>query len=168
MSLGTAVIAVEGVLRKLEGDSPIVAGVTLYAALTASFNVVLLSLDPETDRTREHLDRFLAMNGMNKHQHIVYTNETMLKIHGGVDERIRQVSTLRMSGFVVDLVVEAHPGKAAALFNAGYTVLNFMHPQYSRPEWRPDAPEQGQDWAVLRERVEREAFIRAQDDRTRF
>ncbi len=168
MPLGSAVVAVDGVLRKLEGDSPIVAGVALYRALINSFNVVLISGEPETDRAKDHLDRFLAMNGMNKHQHIVYANPWGNDMHGEVGERVRQVSALRLQGFVVDLVVEPDPGKAAALFNAGYMVLHFMHPQYSQPEWRPDRPEPGRDWDNLREQVEREALLRAQDDRTHF
>ena len=169
MPVGSAVVVIDGCLRKLEGDAPIVAGVALYHALKSSFNLVLISDEPETERSKDHLDRFLAMNGMNKHQHIVHANPWSKELHGEVDERVRQVTALRMSGFVVDLVVEPNPDKAAALFNSGYLVLHFMHPQYSRSEWRPDAPEPGpRDWDKLSAQVEREALLRAKDDRLGF
>jgi len=169
MPLGTAVMVVEGVLRKLEGDAPIVAGVSLYSALRASFNLVLISGEPETERSKDHLDRFLTMNGMNKHQYIEYTSPVMREIHGSAGERVRQVSALRMKGFAVDVVVEPHPEIAAELFNAGYLVLHFMSPQYSRPEWRPDHPKAGpKDWDKLQEQVAHEAYMRSQDHRTNF
>ena len=50
-----ALIAVDGVLRKLVGGAPIVEGIRLYRSLAATGHVILLGQD-DTPQTIEWLD----------------------------------------------------------------------------------------------------------------
>jgi hypothetical protein len=80
-----------------------------------------------------------------------------------------RVDTLRFEyGYDIALVVEPDPEQGANLFDAGYTVLGFMHPYYSHPSWRPlDGSETpAETWTELRGVVVRDRLMRASDERT--
>lgn len=156
----TAAIVVDGVLRKPVGGTPIPAGVALYHALCAAFNVVLVIDGSAADE--EELQHFLDTEMLTTHGLIAYG------IRADLDAprtRVMQAGRLRQAGYALDLIVEPDPVVSAYLFNAGNNVLHFMHAQYARPDWRPDAESGQRNWADLVREETRAAQLRAEDNR---
>jgi len=150
MSQPTCVIMINGVLRKIVGNDPIKPGIMMFSALASVFNVVLVG-----NNAADWL----------KEQGIEYD----MLVDEGSSPHDNLVDTLRFSyGYNVELVVEPDPDQAADLFDAGYTVLGYMHPSYSHPSWRPlRGP--GSDavpWGELRGVVMRDRLEKASDRRT--
>jgi len=148
MSQPTCVIMINGVLRKIVGNDPIKPGIMMFSALASVFNVVLVG-----NNAADWL----------KEQGIEYD----MLVDEGSSPHDNLVDTLRFSyGYNVELVVEPDPDQAADLFDAGYTVLGYMHPSYSHPSWRPGYEGEMQGWADLAESVKQDRLLRVKDQRT--
>lgn len=148
----TAVVVINGVLRKIVGEDPIKPGVMLFTALASLFSTVLVGDRPRSDT--EWLDE----------QGIKYD---MLHAVSGMSHT-EVVNALRFDyGYNVSVVVEPDPEQAASLFDEGYTVLGYMHPSFSHPSWRPlHGP--GSDavpWTELRQVVMRDKLEKAAEER---
>jgi hypothetical protein len=61
--------------------------------------------------------------------------------------------------------VESDPLVASFLLAKGYSVLNFLHSEYALPQWRPDFERQQKPWAEIVEEVNKQAALRAIDER---
>jgi len=142
---------------KLVTSAPITEGIQLYHGLINSFNVVLV-----TDDDKEKTDYWLKLENLNRHGVVLYGDDFPEE----ENRRIRQVSSLRLRGFAVDLVVEPDPAIAAAILRSGFTVCNFVHRAYAFPSWRPDFEEEQRGWEEIERQVIKDKLLRATDNRT--
>jgi hypothetical protein len=152
MKSRTVVIVIDGVLRKVIGNDPIPDGLILFSALASKFSVVLLS-------SKQSDMEWLIQQGV---------QYDMMSVSQDVSHANR-VDTIRFEyGYDIAFVVEPDPEQAADLFDAGYTVLGFMHPYYSHPSWRPPYGSEtpAETWTELRGVVVRDRLMRASDERT--
>lgn len=150
----TALVAIDGVLRKLMGGTPIPEGIRLYQALCATGQVVLLSHDG-TPQTTD----WLELNGCISH--------SFVRICPLDFTLANQANQLRREGYDVDLVVVPVPQEATTLINAGFNSLLFTHSQYSHPDWRPDARRGVEPWQDIIDETARLAKLKAADERLR-
>lgn len=159
MPLSTAVIQVEGVLRKTVTRAPLDMGKRLYHGLAATYNLVLVTED--TDRTQAKT--WMAMEGFEKHAHIVFGDADV-----GRDSShwLAIVKMLKLSyGYNIEYVVQPDPVEAAQLIKRGYNSLLVTNAAYALPEWRPDAWGKIQPWSELVEEVIKDKQLRAADKR---
>lgn len=159
MAANTAVITLEGVMQKTVSYSPIPVGISLYHALASIFNVVLVS-----DGEQKVVDEWLDLEGLNKHGTTIYS-DFILDQKSVQERRLEQIKGLHSRGFAVTLVVEPAPIVASILLAAGYNVLNFLHSSYALPQWRPDYERQQKPWNKIVEEVDKQAALRAIDER---
>jgi hypothetical protein len=165
--VASVAITVEGVVRQFFGGQPIPQGLDLYYGLATRMKVVLITDEmdrlPDDLRVTE-LAYWLRLEGMTEHQRIVYTEPHWTEL-GNAARRVAQVNEARRMGHDISLVIEPDPAVSAELINSGYNVLTFTHAAYSVPSWRPDYKHTPVPWDKLSVQVEREAFLRANDER---
>jgi hypothetical protein len=156
--VSTAVISVQGVLRKQVGGYIIPEGVRLYHALCRAGNVLLLH-DGNSDRLgRNAIEDWLMLEGLINHDD--------MQIYFG--EFSTRVSLIRSKQkYNVDMVVVSEPDEASKLITAGFNTLLFTHASFARPEWRPDAPVAVKPWDELSKQVADAARAKALDPRLR-
>lgn len=153
--MNTALIAIDGVLRKTMGGQLVPEGRRLYVALASMGQVVLLS-DGEADG---QVLEWLEMNGCVRHDFVSW------KPLGR--SRAEHINGLRREGYAVDLVVVANPEAAVELIEAGLNTLLFTHARYAQPSWRPDAGKGVQSWQEIVDETARQAIMKAKDERLR-
>jgi hypothetical protein len=78
---------------------------------------------------------------------------------------MQQLSRLRQAGCHVELLIEPNPQIAAHVMSRGTGVLNYLHPNYSSPRFRPDYRETVTPWSELVDEVERQRALREEDQR---
>ena len=139
-------IAVDGVLRKLVGGSPIPEGIRLYRSLVSTGRVVFLTDGSADDLVAD----WLELNGCTGRDFIA---------------RLDGVHRLRRQGYDIDLVVVPDPLLAAELIATGLNVLLFTHAKYAQPSWRPDAPQGVRPWDEITHQVAQLARMKAADER---
>lgn len=146
-----ALIAVDGVLRKLVGSSPIPEGIRLYRSLVATGHVILMSAASGTDR--DQVRDWLELHGCTKHDFIEFACSPDAANH------------LRRTGYDIDLVVVPDPVETQFLIASGHTTMLFTHARYAQPSWRPDASTGVQAWATITQQVADLARMKAADER---
>jgi hypothetical protein len=137
--MATALISIEGVLRKETGD-PIPEGVKLFRILSEHYRVILCS-DEDMGRT-EHWLRSNLIIGYGE----VYDNSNFFE---GQDLRERQLAVAKSSG-KVELFVDPDADRCAMALAAGVPVLMFASPKFLRTK-RNVKP-----WGELRDEIERQ------------
>lgn len=145
--MNTALIAIDGVLRKTMGGAPIPEGRRLYVSLANTGRVVLLGTGEQDEAD------WLGLNGMVQHDFVV------------TDTPVLAADRMRREGYGVDLVVLAAPAQAQRLIAAGLNTLLFTHAEYAHPEWRPDTPRGLQSWQEILVAVREDARAKAKDVR---
>lgn len=154
----TAVIVVEGVLRQQVGDGTIPSGIRLYSGLSQIMKVALISDDDE-----ESVKRWLRLNGLKDHPQLVA--RAPMDHPDATVKRLKQLGVLRSFGCNIEFVVEPDPAVATVLLEHGFPVFAALHPQYSRPEFRPDFEGTVVPWDSLVAEVDRQREQRASDER---
>lgn len=155
----TAVIAVEGVLKKPVTGHATDTGHRLYRGLAETHRIVLVTEDDNRDRTAE----WLLTQGFARHDHIVYGDTPSPT---GTAWWAHIVRTLKLAyGFDVDFTVVPDPVAARSLIAAGLTAVLFTPAAYSLPEWRPDHPSGVTPWNDLEAEMRVQRQLRAKDDR---
>jgi hypothetical protein len=157
----TAVITLDGVLRKLMGSAPIPEGCRLYHALAATGSVVVLDDDIDHDRT----DDWLELHGLVRH---AFT-DTSVFVPGTTvrTTRVDRVNALRRQGYDIDIVVDPDPVVVLQLVSAGFTTVLFTHAQYAHPAWRPDTDTGIRPWGDIVAATATLARMKAADTRLR-
>lgn len=149
----TTVVTVEGVLRKLTDGSRITSGIDLVASLahdTDYSGLIFL-----TSGHAAEAEAWLDEQGISRDL-----------VLGAREDRIDQLRKIRHEwGYPVDFVIEPDPAIARKLMEEGYTTLLFLHPAYSKPDWRPDHQFAVRPWDDLAQQVADHARLRAQDKR---
>jgi hypothetical protein len=155
----TVAIVIEGVLGRNVGDGVIDQGQRLYVGLMQTYRVALI-----TDRSDiEAVQYWLRINGFDKHPYLMTANLKDPDDPG--ERRMRQISRLRQAGCSVELLIEPDPLVAAHVMGNGVAVLNYLHPNYSNPRFRPDYKETVTPWNAIAEEVDRQRALREEDDR---
>lgn len=155
----TTVIVVEGVLRQNIGDGVIRQGQRLYHGLKETSKIAVVS----NSLQHQQVERWLLLNGFTDHPYFYGADVTDPWEVGGT--RLRQIQHLREGGNFVELVVEPDPDIAARLMSEGLSVAAFLHPKYTRPEFRPDWSGEVKPWDTLVAEVERQEAMRVLDKR---
>ncbi|RZU35991.1 hypothetical protein EV284_3474 [Streptomyces sp. BK022] len=155
----TVAIVIEGVLMREVGDAVITQGQRLYWGLMESYKVALITDDTDV----EPVQHWLKVNGFNKHPYLIPAHLKDPEDEG--QRRLKQISRLRQAGCNVELVIEPNPQIAAYLMAHGIGVLNYLHPNYSNPRFRPDYQDTVTPWSELVGEVERQRALREEDPR---
>lgn len=159
MAQPTAVIQIEGVLRRPVGGGVIDSGRRLYHGLAGTYRIVLATRDDD----REYHGGWLGMEGFSKHDHVVYGD---IPVSGTREWWPSLARALKgQYGYDVDVFVIPDPHDAAELIGHGHNVLLFAQASYALPEWRPDATPGVVPWAELTAEVTRQRQLRADDAR---
>lgn len=161
MPMPTAVMQVEGVLRKPVTGAVLDSGRRLYHGLAGTFRLVLISV---TTSPQSHLTPWLGMEGFSKHDHIVYPMSWEQDTRVPLWLNIARTLT-HAHGYNVDLTVLPNPGDAAVLLEHGYSTLLFTDAAYSLPEWRPDHSRGVQPWDALVHEITTQRALREADKR---
>lgn len=127
--MATALMVVNGVLRD-DQKRPIPEGIALFHALSQGYRVVLAVEDKIVDA------HWLMMEGLTGYQELL--DENVPGALRGQEETLSQVEFLLGRGQQVGIVVLANPQSAAFVVERGVTVSLFVHPRFTRPEYRPD------------------------------
>lgn len=138
--INTIVVTVEGVLRKLTDGSRIHEGVELVQRLSGegigNNTIIHLTSGPASE----------AESWLDAHD---IACDLVL---GAREDRVLQLRRLRYEwGYPVMLVVEPDPDIAVDLMADGYTTMLFLHPEYAKPEWRPDHEHAMKTWDEIRD-----------------
>jgi hypothetical protein len=159
MAQPTAVIQVEGVLRKPVTGAPIDTGRRLYHGLASTFRIVLVSDGDD----REYLGHWLGMENFGKHDHIVYSGDWRPRHE---EQWVATAGVLKLQfGYDTELFIVPDPHDAAALIRHGYNALLFVQASYALPEWRPDHRQGVQPWEELMGEIAAQRTLRATDKR---
>lgn len=159
MAKPTAVMQVEGVLRKPVTGAVIDEGRRLYHGLASTFGIVLVS----EGNDQQFYKTWLGMEGFTKHDHIVYSGEWRPEDRNWW---VRTAGMLKISyGYDTNLIVIPDPFDAAALIERGYNTVLFTQASYALPEWRPDHRAGIRPWAEMTAEIERGRALRAADKR---
>lgn len=136
--IAASVMVVEGVLAytgradSVADAAPIRQGISLYRSLRSHGEVVL--------HTEDDLDKVRTWLGVH------LPGERPALFDGPKLDIVRRV---RLRNYDLLFYVDASPAACAAVMRRGVPALLFAVPEYSRPEFRPDAPQRQPEWAEL-------------------
>jgi hypothetical protein len=158
---GTCVIELEGVLCKGTPPNapPVWAGLQVYHALATQFRLVVDSAhDDVTD-----IEHWLKVNSLARHTLVLQRDVGDPQDALGVREA--HLAEWRSQGFDIALWLTSDPRVAASMMRAGITAVLFAHPQYARPEHRPDHESTLRPWDEIEEEVTAQLALREQTPR---
>lgn len=144
----------DGVLRKNKDKSPIFEGLNLYRGMNEVNRVIILAED------KEKADVWFKQNTLNAKLDDIIGPSTLLS-----DEpQLQQVIDCQVQG-KVELVVTADSDLAVKLLERGIPTLVFIHPKYTRPEFRPDAREGVRSWEAITAELDKQQGLMLEDAR---
>lgn len=147
------VMFVDGVLRH-NSSAPIYSGMALYRMFSEDMRVVLLSED------KEKTHRWLLEHKINTFDDLIDNN-----VPGVLeDPEFEQVKYCRSQG-KIELVVTANIELAKKLLEEGIDTLMFLHPNYLRPEFRPDGRQGIRSWAAVQDEMDKQMEMLREDPR---
>jgi len=158
---GIAVVTMDGIIRDPVHDTLITSGRDLAVALSADYRVVFLA---DTD-DRDLWDLWLARHDFTEHAFVVERRPE--DPEDASIRRVRQIERLRGQGASVELFIDSDPGVIATVMRLGVPCLLYVHPQYARPEFRPDYQAEIRPWDTLVMELNRTKELRAADPRYR-
>ena len=150
----SVVIFVDGIMRRERDQSIIMEGVALYKSLNETNRVILVCDDAE--RTSVWLK---TNNLAKKLDDIVAVVDTPLD-----NPKLLTIETIRSKG-KIDYVVTEDTELARQLIEVGVSVLVFLNPRYTRPEFRPDGREGKKSWEIITEELDRQQGLYSEDPR---
>jgi hypothetical protein len=163
-----AAIGIEGILaadpkddRLFASRSPIQSGLRLVAALKQMYKLVFIT--DELDVVP--VEHFLKVNQAPEWAYLLARREWQADADA-TEARLQQLDTLRGDlGMAVALYLDADPQAVAGAMMKGIPSLLMAHPQYARPEWRPDDERGVKSWAEIQAGVLRQKELKGQDPR---
>lgn len=133
------VVVLEGVLCVERGEfpsvAPIQAGLNLWHALRSTYKLIIA-----TDHDHAKAEHWLGMHRVNGY--------TSLQPLDGCLEDLRSMS------YDLDLYIDSSPARVAAGMHMGIAGLVFAHPQFARPEFRPDVKGEIREWGAIEAEME--------------
>lgn len=157
---GTTLIAVEGVLaqvklgERLVESHPLPRALGLYETLRASDRIMLSTTAPPED-----VQHWLRVNGF-KDWGSVFAENYLFPEEHALRQHHRTIG--RNEG--VALYLTADPEDAAQALYEGFTTLVYCHPQFGRPEWRPDVEVAIKPWDLLTTEIDRQRLLASQPE----
>lgn len=148
------VVELDGVIRNKETD-PIATGIMMVGSLSGWNQITFLS-----DTTEEETVSWLNGNKVVDFDRII-DNSVYLANENNVE---RQIKVARSRG-PIDLFITNNPKNWAYAFDLGIPSVMFGVPQYTRPEFRPDAPKRIRAWDEIEKSVIAQNELRTQDAR---
>lgn len=163
-----AAVSIEGVLAKQAGEdesfaisAPIQTGLKLLVGLSSMFKLVLLT----DEEDMEVVDHFLKLNSINHHALLLGRHPWQVT-YDHVELRDAQLAELRgQLTLPVSMLVDPDPRVAVMAMNKGVVGLVFAHPQYQRPEFRPDALQGVKAWGDIEAEITEQKVLREADPR---
>lgn len=147
-------VELNGVLRN-DNDQLIPTGILMVGTLTVYNQITYMA--PES---REGIERWLNQNKIVEVDDIL---DGSVALEGESLEE-RQITSARAKG-KVDLFITNNPRLWAYAFDQGIPSVMFGVPQYTRPEFRPDAPKKLRAWNDIEDAVTRQNEARTKDMR---
>jgi hypothetical protein len=147
-------VELDGVLRHTD-DSPISTGIILSGTLSVYNRISYLV--SETETVAKH---WLDSNGVVDYDNII---DTSVSLHGE-DLKQRQLNVAKTKG-LAEMVITSDPNLWKYAFELGIPVVLFANPEYTRPEFRPDAPKTVRAWNQVEEAIKKQQILRTQDVR---
>lgn len=147
-------VDVEGVVRTQAGK-PIPPGVQLTSTLTAYNKLTYLSEQPAAV-----LKQWLDVYKIVDFDDIIDATVAL----EGENLKERQIQVARRRG-AVDMLITGNPKLWVFAFEQGIPSVMFGAPEYSRVEFRPDAPKKVRSWSEIEETIDRQNALRTTDAR---
>jgi hypothetical protein len=147
-------VELDGVVKD-QNDTPIPTGVLMVSTLTVYNRLTYL-----TSGTREDAQRWLNVNKIVDFDNIIDKRVSL------VEEPLseRQIKYARSQG-PIELLITANPATWKFAFELGIPVVLFASPDYTRPEFRPDAPKRQRSWDEIERAIKAQNELRTQDAR---
>lgn len=164
MPTTTVVIQVEGILRKPVTGLTLDSGKRLYHSLASMYNIVLVT----EETNREHMSGLLAMEGFDKHAHVIY-GDFLGEVYG--EEAFQPwwlVVALQLTnrfGYNIEYFVLSEPYGAKLLIDGGYSTIVVTNAEYALPDWLPGNSLKPRPWDDYEEAIDRQRRARQSDDR---
>jgi len=150
----SVLVFIDGVIRRDRDQSIILDGAAIYKSFNENYRVILISED------KERTDVWLKTNNLAKNIDDIYQIvDTPLD-----NPKLLTVEVLRSKG-KIDFVVTEDVDLAKDLLEIGVPTLLFMHPQYIRPEFRPDNPSGVRSWGSITEELDKQQGLFEEDAR---
>jgi hypothetical protein len=141
-------------MRKHKDQSVIMEGVSLYKSLNETNRVIVVADD------RERASIWMKTNNLAKKIDDIYQTVTTVDD----DARLTTVESLRSRG-KVDYVLTEDPEFAKKLLENGISVLVFLNPRYTRPEFRPDGRLGAKSWTDITDELDKQQGLYDEDRR---
>ena len=145
---------VDGVIRKERDLSIILDGAAIYKSFNENYRVILMTTD------KEKTSVWLKTNNLSKNMDDLWEIED----NPLGDSELRAIETIRSKG-KIDFVVTNDLELAKRLIEVGIIVMLFVHPQYIRPEFRPDGRSGIKSWAAITEELDIQQGLYDEDAR---
>jgi len=143
------VFSLDGVLRGGAGDL-VTDGLLLYRSMKVLGRVVLI-----TEMDRPLAEVWCMMHNLGDYDDLL---DPSVLVDPAENVKYRQIAVARSRG-PITMYVDADPTVVAEALRMGITSLLFSSPQYSRPEFRPDAPKEIRRWDdIVSERTRQQAM----------
>jgi len=147
-------VEIDGVLKS-QTDDPIANGIILAGTLSVHNKITFFTEMPTAEA-----ERWLNQSKIVDYDDLLAAE---MSLHG-VPLKERQVTFARSRG-TVDLVITSDPQLWSFAFDQGLTAVLFGVPQYSRVEFRPDAPKQVRAWNHIEDSIRTQNELRTKDAR---
>jgi hypothetical protein len=133
---------VDGIIRKERDLSIILDGAAIYKSFNENYRVILMTTD------KEKTSVWLKTNNLSKNI------DDLFEIEDDPlgEPELRAINTIRSKG-KIDFVVTNDLDLTKKLIEIGIIVMFFAHPQYIRPEFRPDGRTGMKSWAAINEEL---------------
>lgn len=150
------VFTLDGVMRYNAAIN--VPGAEMYRSLSAHNRVGILC-GPD----KAEAEHFLRTNDFRTHAYLIEEDPTSSPTQVG--RRRDQISRLRQQGSHVELVIDPDPAVVADLFAWGVPAMLYLHPQYSKPSFRPDFEREARPWDEMVAAIDFQTEMRTKDAR---
>lgn len=148
-------VDVDSVIRTLGTHQPIQPGIIMTGSLSAFNKLTFITVN-----NKEDLQRWLDTHSIVDFDNIIDRSVALL----GEDIKERQVQVARTRG-TVDLVLTGDPRLWVFAFEQGIPAVMFGAPEYSRVEFRPDAPKKVRAWDDIVTAIDKQNELRTKDAR---
>lgn len=123
-------------------------GIQLYHSLATQFRLVV---DSSHDDIND-IEHWLQVNALKRHTLILHREPEQAHLDDLMLRRTH-LGEWRGQGFDVALYVTSSPSVAAAMMNQGCPALLLAHPQFARPEYRPDHQAAMRPWNEIEDEI---------------
>jgi hypothetical protein len=154
----TAVLPVEGILRKPIGGLVNEGGLALFRALSAEYSIILVTQEAAHARINEWLEK----ENILRYDDILYGDLCLLSTETYWANMIR---ILRTRGYNLGLVLVNSPEDALEVLACHVPVLMYSQPAYGLPEWLPGSRRGAERWSELSAKVESDRRAKLDDKR---